>query len=68
MLVLTRKLGERIFIGENIVITLLDAQSTRARIGIDAPADVEILREELCRTRLPLANHSKEQLHAVGHP
>lgn len=51
MLVLTRKAGERIVIGENIVIEVLEIQGNRVRIGIQAPHGVTILREELLTTR-----------------
>lgn len=47
MLVLTRKMGERIMIGDGIVITVLQIGPNKVRIGIDAPAGVTILREEL---------------------
>jgi len=44
MLVLSRKVGERIQIGKDIVITLLKAGPRTARIGIDAPKDLLIRR------------------------
>jgi carbon storage regulator len=47
MLVLTRKAGQRLLIGDNIRITVLDCQNGRIKIGIEAPPDVMILREEL---------------------
>ena len=47
MLILSRKVGERIVIADNIVLTLLEVQGKRARLGIDAPADVHIRRQEL---------------------
>lgn len=48
MLVLTRNVSEKIKIGDNIVITLVQVRSTgRARIGIEAPQGMKILREEL---------------------
>jgi len=47
MLVLTRKAGEKILIGEDIVVTVLEVLGQRVRIGIEAPAEVTILREEL---------------------
>ncbi len=47
MLVLTRKPGEKIVIGEGIIITVLSADGGRVRIGIDAPKSVPILRAEL---------------------
>ncbi len=47
MLVLSRKSGQRIQIGENITITIVAAKGSTVRIGIDAPADVRVLRSEL---------------------
>jgi carbon storage regulator len=47
MLVLSRKLGERIFIGEHIVITVADIGRGKIRLGIEAPKDVPVWREEL---------------------
>jgi len=46
MLVLSRRNGERIRIG-NAVVTLLQSSDGRARLGIDAPIETPILREEL---------------------
>lgn len=48
MLVLSRKPGQRIVIGDNIFLTVVKVDGERTRIGIDAPKDVRILREELC--------------------
>lgn len=48
MLVLTRKPGEKIMIGDDIVITFLESRGTDGiRIGIDAPRHLEIKREEI---------------------
>ena len=47
MLVLTRKLQERIHIGENITITLVRIQGNTVRIGIEAPGDVRVVRGEV---------------------
>ncbi|MDX2036262.1 MAG: carbon storage regulator CsrA [Isosphaeraceae bacterium] len=47
MLVLTRKVGERIRIGGGIVITVVRLQNDKVRIGIEAPADVPVHREEV---------------------
>jgi len=49
MLVLTRKPGERILIGDNIVVTILDSRGDGVRIGIDAPRGISIQREEVLR-------------------
>jgi carbon storage regulator len=48
MLVLTRKVGERICIGDDVVLTVTAIDSQRVRIGIEAPRSVSIWREELC--------------------
>jgi carbon storage regulator CsrA len=47
MLVLTRKLGEKVVIGNNITVTILAVDGGRVRVGIDAPDDIRILRGEL---------------------
>lgn len=47
MLVLTRKPGEKIHIGPDITVTVLEAVGNKIRIGIDAPQDVKVLRAEL---------------------
>lgn len=47
MLILQRKEGQAIYIGDDIVITLVSSEKGRARIAIQAPSDVSILREEL---------------------
>jgi len=47
MLVLTRKIGERVIIGDDVVITVLEARNDKVRLGIDAPADVPVYREEI---------------------
>lgn len=47
MLVLSRKLGEKIRIGDDIVITVVDIDRGKIRLGIEAPRDVPIYRQEL---------------------
>jgi carbon storage regulator CsrA len=47
MLVLTRKAGERIVIGNSIVVTVLETAKKKIRVGISAPNDIPISREEL---------------------
>ncbi len=48
MLVLSRKPGERILIGENVSVTIVRIGPNSVRLGIDAPRDLNIVREELC--------------------
>jgi len=49
MLVLTRKSEQKIRIGKNIVITILKIQGEQVSIGIDAPKETPIVREELVK-------------------
>ena len=47
MLVLTRRLGESIHIGDTIKITVVDIDGKQVKIGIEAPRDISIFREEV---------------------
>jgi carbon storage regulator len=47
MLTLGRNAGESIMIGDNITITILEVRCGKVRIGIDAPREVPIMRQEL---------------------
>lgn len=47
MLVLTRRKNERIRIGESIVVTVVEIRGDKVRIGIDAPQDIPVHREEV---------------------
>ena len=47
MIVLSRKLHERIFIGDDIVLTVVSIAGGRVRIGIEAPDNVQVHREEV---------------------
>jgi carbon storage regulator len=47
MLVLTRKVGERIQLGYNITVTLVKINGSVVRIGIDAPPEMVVVRQEL---------------------
>lgn len=47
MLVLTRKDGERLFIGDDIIITIVEIRGDKVKLGIDAPADMPVHREEI---------------------
>jgi len=49
MLVLTRKLDESIIIGENIVVKVVSVENGVVKLGIDAPKEVTILRNELLK-------------------
>ena len=47
MLILTRRIGEKLVIGENVTVTILAAKGSQIRIGIEAPRDVQVHREEI---------------------
>ncbi|WP_386689139.1 MULTISPECIES: carbon storage regulator CsrA [unclassified Lonepinella] len=47
MLVLTRKLGESLLIGDDIEITVLNVRGNQVKIGVKAPKDVSVHREEI---------------------
>ena len=47
MLVLTRKPGEKIHIGPDIILTVLEVNGSKIRLGIDAPKAISVLRGEL---------------------
>ena len=47
MLILTRKLGESITIGDDIKITFLEAKGKQVKLGIEAPSNIAVYREEV---------------------
>lgn len=49
MLILTRKAGEKLLIGDNIEITILNVRGGQVKLGINAPKDVAVHREEIYR-------------------
>ena len=47
MLVLTRRPGESIMIGDDVVVTIVDIRGDKVRLGIDAPQDIPVHRREV---------------------
>lgn len=69
MLVLTRKIGEGIVIGDNIKVTVVEIKGGAIRIGIDAPAEKKIYRQEIydriCRENTEAMQWSLADLDAL---
>jgi len=51
MLVLSRKQGEKLLIGDNVVITIVEIRKHIVRLGVDAPREVDILRPDAVNTQ-----------------
>lgn len=49
MLTLTRRVDESLVIGDNVTVTILGVKGNQVRIGVDAPRDVSVHREELAQ-------------------
>ena len=49
MLVLSRKIGERILIGSGIQVVVLTSQGNRVRLGVEAPSEIPVHREEVAQ-------------------
>ena len=47
MLILTRRVGETLMIGDNVTITVLGVKGNQVRLGVNAPKDVTVHREEI---------------------
>jgi carbon storage regulator len=60
MLVLSRKPGEKVYIGNNITITVVEIKGNRIRLGIEAPGTVPVLRAELNDFLIPGAEPTRE--------
>mgnify|MGYP003345196516 FL=1 len=52
MLVLSRQRDESIMIGDNIVVTIVDIRGDKVRLGINAPAEIPVHRQEIGRAHV----------------
>ncbi len=68
MLILSRKLEEAIWLGDNIKIKIMGIEKGTVKLGIEAPSDVTILREELKEAVADVnkqASSTRDQLHEL---
>jgi carbon storage regulator len=71
MLVITRKVGEELKVGDNIYIKIISIDKNQVKIGVDAPRDISILRMELVKeitNQNKLANQDTDEniLHSLN--
>jgi carbon storage regulator len=67
MLLLTRKLGENIRIGDDVKITIVEVKGNHVKLGIDAPPSVKVHREEIYE-RIQQENRRAQALESGGNP
>jgi carbon storage regulator len=65
MLVLSRKAGQKLQIGSNITITVLEVRGRVMRLGVEAPNDVRVLRGELEQWREPHEQPPHQELSLI---
>ena len=53
MLIITRRPGQRVMVGDDVIIAVVDVKGANVRIGIEAPKEVPIYREEVLPERAP---------------
>jgi carbon storage regulator len=66
MLILTRRVGERLVINGNVIVTVLGLKGNQVRIGVDAPIEVPVHREEIYERILK--KRAADTAHAVMFP
>ena len=65
MLILTRKVGERLMIGDDIAVTVLSVKGNQVRVGVQAPASIAVHREEIY-DRIQIERNGQKVVSARG--
>jgi carbon storage regulator len=68
MLILTRRVGETLMIGDSVSVTVLGVKGNQVRIGINAPKDVAVHREEIFQRIKREHSENNEQSEAIAPP
>lgn len=61
MLILTRRVGEVLKVGDEVTVTVLGVKGNQVRIGVDAPSDVSVHREEIYQRILREREEAEEE-------